>query len=222
MSRSMFARTGGPVLGIVAALAVPAAATARTVSHWGMNEKSGSRMHDSVGHNFGRVRHVKMGVRGWHGRAYRFNGRSSIIRVRSRSSLNPGPDRFTISAHVRFRSRPTRRVGDYDLIRKGLSSTDGGYYKMEILRSGQAFCKAGGSRGDGELVAGPNLADNRWHRVACVKESRSLAVVVDGKEYERDVHIGAIENDAPLTIGAKSGGGDWYRGLMDDARFAMP
>jgi hypothetical protein len=33
--------------------------------------------------------------------------------------------------------------------------------------------------------------------------------------------VGSISNDAPLAIGAKAEGGDWYAGLMDEVGYAI-
>ena len=48
-----------------------------------------------------------------------------------------------------------------------------------------------------------------------------LTLVVDGVHYTRRKRVGTIRNAAALTIGAKSDGGDWYRGLIDEASIVL-
>jgi hypothetical protein len=201
-------------------VAAGAAPIARTISMWHMDEPSGSTMADSVGANAGAADHVAMGQPGFQNGAYAFNGASSLITVPSNDSLNPGAAPFSVTVHVNLTQAPTTQVGDYDLIRKGLSSTVGGEYKMEILGNGQAFCHFQGSAGSNEVQDGPNLADGAWHTIQCIKRDSSVSLVVDGHTYSKSGTVGVISNTAPMSIGAKSEGGDWYLGLMDEVSYA--
>src|SRR5439155_12704584 len=106
------------------------AASAATVALWHMDETSGSTMRDSVGANNGTLKNVALGKSGFLHSAYGFNGSSSIVTVPSSSALNPGSADFSFLVHVKFSKLPPT---DYDLLRKGLSSTAGGDYKLEIL-----------------------------------------------------------------------------------------
>jgi hypothetical protein len=162
------------------------------------------------------------GVRGFDGKGYRFDGSDSIATVPSSGSLNPGDANFALTAHVRFTRPPSKAVGDYDLIRKGLGVTRGGDYKMEILprksnTQAKAFCFfKDSSKTVGKIVKGPNLADGDWHEVVCTKSSSSVELTVDGKTYTNSVRLGSISNDEPVTIGAQSRSADWYEGDMDE------
>jgi Concanavalin A-like lectin/glucanases superfamily len=223
MPRTLLRRTRSVILAVLALLALPAAASASTVSLWHMDEPAGATtMKDSVGTNNGTLTNVTTGVPGFTNTAFSFNGSSSIAVVNSSSSLNPGSGSFTVSAHVNFGAPPTAAIGDFDLVRKGLSSTTGGYWKMEILQTGKAFCQAQGSSAGGSITAGPVLSDNQWHTISCVKRSSALRLVVDGHTFSKTVTLGKISNTAKLTMGAKSVGGDWYNGLMDEVSFSRP
>ena len=206
---------------LVGGLAVPAAAPAAvTVSFWHMDETSGSTMVDSVSGFDGRLRDVRLGVPAHFGRGYRFNGSSSIVTVRHRPAHNvPAGATFAVNALVRFTSPPTS-VGDFDLVRKGLSGTRGGHWKMEIFGNGRGYCQFRGSSGTVTINAGPGLDDDHWHRISCVKRAASVSLVVDGVRHTRRKRIGAVANRAPLTVGAKASGGDWYRGVMDEVSIA--
>ena len=142
--------------------------------------------------------------------------------VPSSESLNPGRANISFTLDAKFTQPPTTAVGDYDLIRKGLASTAGGDYKMEILprnnrTKAKAFCFFKDSAGTvGKIINGPNLADGRWHTLRCTKTPTSVQLTVDGTTYTQAALLGSISNSAPLTIGAKTGGGDWYSGEMDE------
>lgn len=207
------------VAAALAALAVALlaqAASAATVALWHMDETSGSTMVDSVGSSDGTLKNVAVDQNGFLKRAYGFNGSSSIVKVPSSATFNPGSADFSFTVRVKFSKLP---ADDYDLLRKGLSSTKGGHYKGEILPTGKAMCHYKGSKASRTKTAGPNLADGAWHTITCSKKASSITLIVDGVSYQKSVSIGAISNKAVLTIGAKSSGGDWYDGLMDEVSF---
>jgi hypothetical protein len=138
-------------------------------------------------------------------------------------SLDPGTATLRISAKVRFTVVPSRTVGDYDLVRKGVSGTAGGTWKVEIFPStpgssvGPAFCQFQDAAGKTASVRGTrNLADGAWHTITCVKTSTAIQVIVDGSARSVAVKLGSISNSKPVTIGAKPGGGDRYLGDMDE------
>ncbi len=112
------------------------------------------------------------------GRAYRFNGRNSRVIVRNDRSLNPRSRNIKITVHVKFSAKPSASVADYDLVRK---QSGGGTYKVEIRRSGQAFCKFRGTYGNVAITAGPDLSDGRWHTIVCEKASSTVTLTVDGE-----------------------------------------
>jgi hypothetical protein len=181
-----------------------------------------SQLLDSSGNNNnGTTQNISAAVPGSVGNGYHFNG-NSVATVPSSESLNPGSANISFTLDAKFTQPPTTAVGDYDLIRKGLASTAGGDYKMEILprdnrTKAKAFCFFKGSAGTvGKIINGPNLADGRWHTLRCTKTPTSVQLSVDGTTYTQAALLGSISNSAPLTIGAKTGGGDWYSGEMDE------
>lgn len=162
------------------------------------------------------IKRVNPGYTG-SGRAYRFNGSSSRVVIDNEANLNPGARSIRISARVKFSSRPSDAIGDYDLVRKG-----GGVYKMEILRSGQAFCDFNGTDGELSLQAGSDLSDGRWHTIVCRKTSTGITLIVDGSSSSKSGSVGSISNRGPLILGGKpSASGDWYDGIMDEVRIRV-
>jgi hypothetical protein len=205
----------------VALLALCGAALGATLNAalWHMEDPS--QLVDSSGTgNTGTPTNIEK-VPGTLGNGYHFDGSSSLATVPSSESLNPGGANITLKLAAKFTKPPDAAVLDYDLIRKGLSSTSGGEYKMEILprknyTKAKAFCYfKDTSKKVGKIINGPNLADGTWHTLSCTKTSQGVQLSVDGKTYTNPVVLGSISNSAPLTIGAKTGGGDWYSGEMD-------
>ena len=187
---------------------------------WQMEDPT--QLLDSSGNNNnGTTTNITGAVPGLVGNGYHFNG-DSVATVPSSDSLNPGSANITLTVPVKFTQPLSTAVGDYDLLRKGLASTPGGDYKMEILprknnTKAKAFCYFKDSSNTvGKIVNGPNLADGNWHTLSCTKTPTSVQLTVDGTTYTNPVQLGSISNSAPLTIGAKSGGGDWYSGDMDE------
>jgi hypothetical protein len=162
-------------------------------------------------------------VDGVEGNGYHFDGAGSIATVPSSDSLNPGSANFTITANVRFNEPPSAEVVDYDLVRKGLSGSRGGDYKMEIFPTGKrdqkarAFCFfKDSSKNVGKILNGPNLADGAWHQIVCQKTNRKVVLVVDGQTFTERVRLGSISNSEPVTIGAQTRSIDFYNGDMDE------
>src|SRR5688572_23563268 len=211
----------GRILVVIACLAgvlaFPTAANAATtVALWHMDESSGQMVDSSSSNNDGTLSNVTRVTPGYGGssRAYSFNGSSSKVTVPNDSSLNPGSQNVTIKAHVKFSSRPSSSVGDYDLVRK--QSNSAGTYKMEILLNGRAFCRFSGTNGGTNITAGPDLSDNRWHTITCRKTSSSIILTVDGSSFSKRVNVGSISSSIALYLGAKPPGADWYKGIMDE------
>jgi len=211
-----------PAVAMVALSAGPVVA-ASPAALWHMNETSGTIMNDSSGHGFnGTLSNVKTGVPGFsESTGYGFNGTSSKVVVPDAPGLNPGTRDLVVSVHVALTAVP---ADDYDLIRKGLQSTAGGDWKIEIVRvNGAAIarCYLRGSSGSWQKTTGPNLADGAWHTITCERHATSVQMTVDGTVWKKTTTIGSISNTASLSIGAKAGGGDWTKGTIDEVSITI-
>jgi hypothetical protein len=211
----------GAVIAALVATAAPAHA-ATVVAAWNM-EDTGGKMADSSGHGHTGTSHgVTVRQPGQAGFGYGFNGKPSYVTVPSSADFSPGTATIRITLSVRFSVLPTAAVGDYDLLRRGLSTTAGGDYKLEILGSGRAFCLFRGGGGQVSLAAGPNLADNRWHTLSCARIGKSVVLTVDGVAATKAGTTGTIANTSAVFIGAKdAAGNDQYRGLMDSVSITV-
>src|SRR5215213_7269996 len=137
-----------PVVGMIraAALAISglgistASAASTATAVWLMSETSGTTMTDSSGYaNNGTTYNVTM--TGANGYVFDPAKRSKVV-VHDSATLDPGSKTFSYSVKVKT-SRVPASGTDYDLLRKGVTATTGGEYKIEILNvngQGRAFC----------------------------------------------------------------------------------
>jgi hypothetical protein len=188
------------------------------VALWHMDETSGTTMFDSVGGHNGTLNSVQLGLPGFSGTAYGFNGSSSYVAVPSTADLNPGSANIIFTIHVQTTGTPPATPADWDLLRKGIYTTGGAQYKIELVHSGQASCGFEGTNDYAEVVAGPAINDGHWHTVSCIKTSTAIEVVVDGQVFSKAANVGSIANTTDVIIGAHSTAGpDWFQGQLDEA-----
>ena len=197
------------------------AQAATTAALWHMEETA--RLVDSSGKGNNGTTTAITSVAGAVGKGYHFNGRNSVASVPDSASLDPGTATLRITARVKFTVVPSPSVVDYDLVRKGLSGTVGGDWKMEIYPPspgssiGPAYCFfQDATRASAFIRDTRNLADGKWHTITCTKTSSAISVTVDGVTRSKAVRLGTINNTKPITIGMKPGGGDRYLGDMDE------
>jgi hypothetical protein len=225
--RGRFGRFGrgaaGTVLAAVATLAAGAAtahAAATPVAIWNLDDPAGSTtMTDTSGlHHDGTLTNVTAGVPGFDtGTAFDFASIPSYVSVPSATDLNPETSPFKVALRIKFGARPTAAVGDFDVIRKGLSTTAGGSWKIEILETGRALCNYRAPSLQGQLSAGPNLADGNWHAITCARTATKVTLTVDGKAYSKKVAVPAVSNVSEVLVGAKNTiGGDQTTATIDD------
>jgi hypothetical protein len=191
-------------------------------ARWLLNERSGSTVDDSVGDHDGTSSKVTLGQPGHEGTSYRFNGVDSVIRVPSAAGLNPGDAEFTFGAWVNFTELPP--PGNWDIVRKGVDGSSGGYYKLEVFTgNGGARARCAFRDGSGlrtSVVRGMGLSDGRWHELICARKSDRVTLTVDGSPNSTVVTLGRIANSSDLTVGAKPSGGDNYSGLIDEVHYS--
>ena len=205
------------------------AAQADVVAHWQMDEGAGaSVMQDAAsrgGDNDGEIHNVTTGDPGLvSGNAYTFDGATSYVEVPDADGLDPGTARISLSAAVRTVDGPMPD-DSYDLVRKGVLNSKGGYWKMEIKRAsnasvGRLHCVFKGRMPDGsmkiaKLVAKPDVVDGRIHRVQCVRTGDKIQAVVDGRVYSKTSATGSIANNQSVIVGAKLAGDDVLKGALD-------
>jgi hypothetical protein len=208
---------GTLVATLVVLMASPALAALPTVAFWRMNETSGPMIDASRNNNDGNPTNV---VRT--GRTYVFNGSTSRVAVPDDNSLDPGNKNITLRASVRVNGR-SLDDDSYDVVRKGLSGTPGGDYKMEIKRTGDPTvgrlnCVFNGARGTVNVEAPRDVVDGKWHTHAGAKTSTSVVARVDKKRpHAQAGSAGSISNSREVLVGAKTTNpfDDVFDGSMD-------
>ncbi|GLW35367.1 hypothetical protein Areg01_83030 [Actinoplanes regularis] len=146
------------------------------------------------------------------------------LRSPSTAALNPGSRPLRYGASVLL--DPSDTSDGQNVLQKGFSA-EGSQYKLQIDgRAAHPSCALVDTERTIHLaVAGITVADGSWHAVECRREATALTVLIDGSA-QGSARIPAelsIDNDQPLSIGAKSayGDNDQYRGLLDDVWVAI-
>src|SRR5919106_1558860 len=166
---------------VVLLLAAPSYADVLlTGADWQMDETSGQMIDSSGNNNNGTPKDV---IRT--GSAYVFNGSTSYVLVPDSDSLDPQEKDITLSADLKVTDAPMDD-DSYDIVRKGLVTTPGGDYKMEIKRAadptvGKLHCLFKGDEGKVDKVARRDIVDGNFHTLECIKTSTSVVARVDGE-----------------------------------------
>lgn len=236
MKRSISAGLVSVATTVTVVVALPGAASAAAVdhAHWGFDETSGSVATDSSGFgNHGLSHDV-----GLDGEAYSFNGTSSRVIVPDTSptapgTLDPGTRNFSFAVTVSMPAPPDQGQ-TFDILRKGLSGTAGGNYKLEVKNArGKAVARcvvrdAARVGANIQSLARHNLAGTGVHTVTCTKTSTGVTIQVDSTAPRSKVvsRLGSVSNTSDLALGAKAEGTartgfDWYLGKIHDARVSV-
>ena len=212
------------------AVGVPAAsADTGYRAHWMLDEIDSVTAFDSSGNGNDGSNYDIVGD----GSGYTFNGESSRVVVPSSAGLNPGSADFSWGATLSMSSPPQPLGETYDVLRKGLASTKGGNYKIEVKNvKGKAVprCVSKSVRSNGTKVQAfvqgtTNLADGQQHVVTCAKTSTGITLYVDSLTPRTKVYVdglGSVSNASDVALGAKaegtaSTGFDWFAGQIYDA-----
>jgi hypothetical protein len=195
-------------------LSTPAQAAPTVRAQWNMDQLP--TMVDSAGgDNNGTTRNVTLS-----NGAYKFDGTSSYATAPDKANLDPGAANVVLTAGISITKVPN--VGQtFDVVRKGIKTTAGGYYKMEIVRSasGQAVAACRYKDGDGggaaTVVGTAPLAGKGFVTITCTKDASAVAVSAGGQTTRLAKRIGSIANSSPVNIGSKGDSTDWFPGLMD-------
>lgn len=211
---------------VLVAVAPPASMAAEQIPHgeWSLDEPgSPATASDTSGFDNHGANHDIVG----NGTGYQFNGTSSRVVVADSPSLDPGSADFTFGVTLVMTTPPD--LGEtFDILRKGLASTSGGAYKLEVKNTkgvAKARCLVKDSTKVAAATMAPtSLANGVPHTITCSKTSTGVTVRVDAltTRTKTVAHLGSVSNTKELALGAKAGssastGFDWYRGILEDA-----
>lgn len=213
---------------VVASTSTAASAASVARAHWALDEIGSAVAVDSSGNGNSGTNYNVVGD----GAGYAFNGVNSRVIVPDSDTLDPGPADFSFGATLVMTTAPA--VGEtYDVLRKGLTTTKGGEYKLEIVRSSQGIAKARCVVKDATKVSvgiqgASNLSDGKPHTVTCSRVGNSVVVRVDSlaPRTKTVAALGSVSNASKLALGAKAEataktGFDWYLGTILDARITV-
>ena len=209
--------------GATVALSAPGVHAATFGAHWALDEAgSPTQAFDDVNGNTGAVRNVT-----GDGTGYTFGGDSGVsgVSVPDSDSLSPGSADFSFT--VELTTTLPAPGTDYDVLRKGLTSTSGGEYKIEVLNVkgvAKAMCLVKDAAKHVARIqwsAKGGIADGRTHTITCSKTSTGVTLTLDGSSHSKvnPAGIGTVANSGSLFIGMRSdSGGDQFVGEIFDVR----
>jgi len=210
---------GTLVVVLVLLISTPAWAALQQAAYWPMKETSGPMLDASGNGNNGVVSNMKDRT----GTTYVFDGSKSHVIVPDDSSLDPGSNDITLTARVKVNGT-SLDDDSYDVVRKGLVTTSGGDYKLEIIRKsgdptvGKLHCLFKGTKGKVDRVASPDVVDGSWHTLRCTKTSGQVVASVGSKSYATSGSAGSISNSSNVMVGGKTVDprpDDMFDGTMD-------
>ena len=179
------------------------------LAHWGLDEKEGTTAHDSVGKSDGAVlgNPVWQPADGRVGGALQFDGKDDVVITQPVTDLEQGA--LSVVAWVKG-GAPGQVVLCHSNGAKWLYLSPADGCLATELKSP--------SRGSVSLVSKVMIADGQWHRIGVVWDGTNRLLYTDGNEVARDVQTGITISGGALMIGAGTGPGTFWTGLIDDVR----
>ena len=196
--------------------AAPANAAYTTRALWKM-DRLPTMVDSAGGDNNGSTRNIALS-----GGAYSFNGTNSLATVPDHSQLDPGSANIRLTARISLAKAPAGNA-TFDIVRKGVTTSAGGDYKLEIVRSSSglaiASCVFKDSSGKVGMARGSaGLANKGFVTVTCTKTGTAVSVSAAGQTRTVSARLGSISNTAPVYVGGKGDGTDSFPGLIDQLR----
>ncbi|NMO56759.1 hypothetical protein HH310_37000 [Actinoplanes sp. TBRC 11911] len=179
----------------------------------------------ALGHNGGALRLVRKG----HGFALGFPDRCRMARARDcptailqgvrDDSLNPGRRPLRYGASIRMTHADL--ADGANVLQKGYSVGEMGQFKLQVDHSlGHPSCVLANQGRRYRAEPWLDVADGRWHDLACERSNERLSMSVDGvvKAWVPVPPRLSIASDEPLRVGGKSAGDrdDQFAGEIDN------
>lgn len=192
-------------------------------AYWALDEPGTPTVaQDSIGNNDG----TNYNIQGT-GAGYIFNGVNSRVLVPNDPSLNPGTVNFSYGATIIMDGPPPLGDSD-DIIRKGITTSSGGDFKLEIMSTkygARARCVVKDAAKVVAAVQGTvEIANGAPHTITCSKTSTGVTIRIDSAtpRVRSVASLGSVANSNKLGLGAKAEataptGWDWFDGTMTEA-----
>jgi hypothetical protein len=195
------------------AMATPANAAYTVRALWNMD--SLPTMVDSAGYaNNGSTQNISLS-----GNAYSFNAKNSLATVPDHPDLDPGSLNIRLTVKLSLTKAPGSNQS-YDIVRKGVTTSAGGDYKLELVRSSSGLaipsCVFKDSSGKVAMARGTaGLANKGFVTVTCTKTSSGVTVSAAGSTRTVSAKVKSISNTSAVFVGGKGDGTDSFPGLID-------
>ncbi len=190
------------------------------VSHWKLDEGSGTTTVDAAARRSGTLRNGASWTSGKGGRAVSMDGVNDYITL---PALEVTGQVFTIAAWVRNTSFPAGVSQRF--IAKASDSTESGTYWMlgQANTSGQnrlRFRLKTGTSTTTLTASSGSLPVNTWYHAAATYDGRRMRLYLNGKEVGSIAKSGSLARGTgvPVHLGRSPDGSSYMRGAIDDVR----
>ncbi|HET9119245.1 MAG TPA: PQQ-dependent sugar dehydrogenase, partial [Solirubrobacterales bacterium] len=184
------------------------------VGAWAFGEGNGTTTADSSGNgNVGTLTSATWTTLGRYGNAVSFNGANSVVRVPDSASLDLTSG-MTLSAWI----QPTASQSGWKTI---LQHESDAYFLNASNTDGPLRPSGGGTFGGStQYLSGPTASPvNAWTDVAFTYDGLTARLYINGNLVSSRAMSGAIQTtNSPLWIGGNSPYGEYFQGLIDEAR----
>jgi len=143
----------------------------------------------------------------------------AILEGERDDTLNPGTRPLQYGASILMTEADL--ADGANVLQKGYSVGGTGQFKLQVdHEQGHPSCVVAGRSRIYRAEPSLNVADGKWHDVACARTGNRLTITVDGTEL-KSVAVPAslsIANAEPLRVGGKGAnkGNDQYAGRIDN------
>ncbi|MDW3207506.1 MAG: LamG-like jellyroll fold domain-containing protein [Alphaproteobacteria bacterium] len=181
------------------------------VSHWKLDETSGSTVVDSRGDNDGTVEGgTVLDFSGRHGSAADFDGSNDYIQVAHDSSM----ELQSGSLSFNFKSDQQQNT----LVSKGDNGDGAGQFQLTTRNDGKIRFQFTKENEDSVTVEGGSISWDSWNNVTVTWGEEGLQLYLNGSLVDSDTSVtnGIDTNSEPLRFGVRDDLGDDFDGAIDD------
>jgi glucose/arabinose dehydrogenase/chitodextrinase len=183
------------------------------VAGYSFDAGSGSSVADVSGNGNTGASTAATWVTGKYGTALSFNGTDARVRVPASTSLNV-TSAMTLMAWI----RPTADQSGW----RTIIQREPDFYMLNASNASGPLRPAGGGTTGGafQWIGGPTASPlNEWTHVALTYDGSGLRLYVNGTQVATTPAVGTIESTGnPLWIGGNNPYGEYFHGLIDEAR----